>query len=471
MLKQVLQQSLQQKLSPRQVQVIRMLQMPVLQLEQRIEKELEENPALEELASTDENEGNISIDEYVSRESSVRSYNSFSSSTLALSNFPTLSAKETLQEQLEMQLGYLGLNEQQFSLALFIIRSLDSDGYLRRDLASLVDDIAFHLNVETSEKELKSILKEIQHFEPVGVAARNLQECLLIQLENKTQTADVKTAIAILSKHFDNFSNRSFDKIKEKLQLSDERFKDALNVITHLNPKPGASIDNADDRMNHVIPDFILEIKDGEFQLTMPRYAIPDLRINRRYQDMLKREESAKTKQDKEMVVFLRQKIESAKWFIDALKQRQDTLMHTMQAILDYQSDYFREGDESLLRPMALKHIAAVANLDISTISRVAASKYIQTHFGIFSLKHFFSDGTTSESGEEISIRNVKKILIKLIEEEDKAQPLSDEELADKMQQQGFTFARRTIAKYREQLNIPTSRVRKKSTLSIGESI
>jgi len=463
MLKQVLQQSLQQKLSPRQVQVIRMLQMPVLQLEQRIEKELEENPALEEIASADKDEGNISIDEYVSRESSVRSYNSFSSSTAALSNFPTLSAKETLQEQLEMQLGYLGLNKEQSSLALFIIRSLDTDGYLRRSLASLVDDIAFHLNIETSEKELELILKEIQHFEPVGVAARSLQECLLIQLENKEQRPEISTAITILSKYFENFSNRSFDRIKEKLQLSDEDFKEVLNVITHLNPKPGASIDTTDDRTNHVIPDFLLEIKDGEFQLIMPRYTIPDLRISRRYQDMLKREEKAKTKQDKEMVVFLRQKIESAKWFIDALQQRQDTLMHTMQAILDYQSDYFREGDESLLRPMALKHIAAVANLDISTISRVAASKYIQTHFGVFSLKHFFSEGATSDSGEEMSIRNVKKILVELIEEEDKAHPLSDEELVEMMQKRGFTFARRTIAKYREQLNIPTSRARKRA--------
>jgi RNA polymerase sigma-54 factor len=464
MLKQVLQQSLQQKLSPKQVQVIRMLQMPVLQLEQRVEKELEENPALEEVkASTEGEEGNISIDEYVNRESSGRSYNSFSSSGAALGNFPTLSAKESLQEQLEMQLGYLNLNKQQFAIALFIIRSLDSDGYLRRDLALLVDDIAFHLNIETSEKILVSLLKMIQHFEPAGIAARNLQECLLIQLENKEQTPAVKTAVTILSQQFDNFSGRSFDRIKEKLQLSDENFKKALNVITHLNPKPGASIDNIDDRINHVIPDFLLEMKDGEFQLSIPRYTIPDLCINQRYQDMLKREEKAKTKQDKEMVIFLRQKIESAKWFIDALRQRYDTLMHTMQAILDYQSDYFREGDEALLRPMALKHIAAVTNLDISTISRVVTSKYIQTHFGIFSLKHFFSEGATNESGEEMSIRNIKKILVELIEEEDKAHPLSDEELVDMMQKRGFTFARRTITKYREQLNIPTSRVRKKA--------
>ena len=464
MLKQVLQQSLQQKLSPRQVQVIRMLQMPVLQLEQRIEKELEENPALEEItASAEDSEGNISIDEYITRESSVHPHNSFSSSTSALYNFPTLSAKETLQEQLEMQLGYLDLSGQHFSLALFIIRSLDTDGYLRRDFGSLVDDIAFHLNIETSAEELESILKTIQHFEPVGVAARSLQECLLIQLENKTQTPEVKTAVIILSTYFENFSSRTFDRIKEKLCLGEEDFKEALNVITHLNPKPGASIDNVDDRMSHVVPDFLLEIKDGVFYLNMPCYTIPDLRINQRYQEMLKREEKAQTKRDKEMLVFLRQKIESAKWFIDALKQRHDTLMHTMQAILDYQSDYFKEGDESLLRPMALKHIAAVTNLDISTISRVVTSKYIQTHFGMFSLKHFFSEGTTNESGEEISIRNIKKILVEFIEEEDKTQPLSDEELAGMMRSRGYIFARRTIAKYREQLNIPTSRIRKRA--------
>jgi len=463
MLKQVLTQSLQQKLSPKQVQVIRMLQMPVLQLEQRIEKELEENPALEEIAaSTDDEGGNISIDEYVISESSVWFNNSYSSSTSALGHFPTLSAKETLQEQLEMQLGYLNLDEQRFSLALFIIRSLDADGYLRRDLGSLVDDIAFNLGIETSDTELESVLKTVQHFEPVGVAARSLQECLLIQLEDKPQTPDIQTAVAILSTYFDHFSGRNFDRIKEKLQLSDEEFKEVLNVITRLNPKPGAGIDNVDDRINHVVPDFLLEIKEGEFQLNMPRYAIPDLRINQRYQDMLKREERAKTRQDKEMVLFLRQKIESAKWFIDALKQRQNTLMHTMQAILDYQSGYFKEGDENLLRPMALKHIAAVTKLDISTISRVVTSKYIQTHFGIFPLKHFFSEGATNEAGEEMSIRNVKKILVSLIEEEDKTQPLSDEELVAMMQQQGFSFARRTIAKYREQLNIPTSRIRKR---------
>jgi len=465
MLKQVLQQSLQQKLSPKQVQVIRMLQMPIMQLEQRVEKELEENPALEEVKTKDEDDdtGNVSIEDYVSSESSGKPYNTFSSSQTSRSDFPTLSVKETLHEQLEMQLGYAGLNERHDMLALFLIRSLDTDGYLRRELAALVDDIAFRLNIDTNEEELESLLKVIQGFEPVGVAARTLQECLLIQLDNKQQCEGVKTAVAILTNYFDDFSHRYYDRVKEKMHLSDEAFKEALAVIVHLNPKPGASIDNVDDRAMHVVPDFFLEIKNGEFSLAMPRYSIPDLCISKRYQDMLKREEKAKTKQDKETVIFLRQKIESAKWFIDALKQRQDTLMRTMQAILDYQHDYFMDGDEALLRPMALKHIAAVTNLDISTISRVVTSKYIQTHFGIFALKQFFSEGATSDTGEEVSIRNIKKLLIELIDNEDKCNPLSDEELSEMMKKEGFNFARRTIAKYREQLNIPTSRIRKKS--------
>ncbi len=462
MLKQVLQQSLQQKLSPKQVQVIRMLQMPVMQLEQRVEKELEENPALEEVNNKEEDDtGNISIEDYVSNESSGKAYNTYSSSRTSANDFPTLSVKETLHEQLEMQLGYAGLDERQSLLALFLIRSLDTDGYLRRELQALADDVAFRLNIDTDEKELEDLLKIIQGFEPVGVAARSLQECLLIQLENKQPTDEVKIAIAILRNYFDDFSRRYYDRVKEKMYLSDEAFKEAQAVIMHLNPKPGASIDNADDRAIHVVPDFFLEIKNGMFNLTMPRYAIPELHVSRQYQNMLKREEAVKTQRDKETIAFLRQKIESAKWFIDALKQRQDTLMRTMQAILDYQHDYFLEGDEVLLRPMALKHIAAVTNLDISTISRVVTSKYIQTHFGIFALKQFFSEGIHNESGEEVSVRNIKKLLAELVDNEDKENPLADEELKDLMKKEGI--ARRTIAKYREQLNIPTSRVRKKS--------
>ncbi len=439
--------------------------MPVLQLEQRVEKELEENPALEEVKQTDSDEdtGNVSIEDYVSHESSAKPYNSFSSSSSSLTDFPTLSVKETLHEQLEMQLGYTNLTEPHYTLALYLIRSLDDDGYLRRDLSALADDIAFRLNIESSEEELEQILKTIQHFEPVGVAARNLQECLLIQLNSKTQSPAIKTAVRILSEQFEAFSNRYYDKVKASLGLTDEEFKEALSMIVHLNPKPGASIDNSDDRSIHVVPDFFLEIRNGEFSLTMPRYSIPDLCISQRYQDILKREERAKTRQDKDTVIFLKQKIESAKWFIDALRQRQDTLMRTMQAILDYQHDYFLEGDESLLRPMALKHIALRTSLDISTISRVVTSKYIQTHFGIFALKQFFSEGATSDTGEEVSIRNIKKLLAELIDNEDKTKPLSDEELAEMMKKEGFNFARRTIAKYREQLNIPTSRVRKKS--------
>jgi RNA polymerase sigma-54 factor len=464
MLKQALQQTLHQKLSPKQVQVIRMLQMPALQLEQHIERELEENPVLEEVKETEEKteeNRNLSIEEYVSQESAARPYTAQPMVSNML-DFPTLSVKESLYEQLQRQLGFADLDEQQNTLALFLIQSLDNNGYLHRDLAALVDDIAFRWNITTDEKELKKLLHIIQGFEPLGVGARDLQECLLIQLKNKIQTPEVKTAINILEHHFNDFTGRLYDKIRNRMHISEAEFNMAVDEIVHLNPKPGAVIDTFDDRSTYVIPDFLLEVRNGEFNLTMPRYTIPNLRISQRYEQLLKREEQAKTRSDRDTLVFLRQKIESAKWFIDALKQRQDTLMKTMQSIIDYQRDFFMEGDESLLRPMALKHIAFTTNLDISTISRVVTSKYIQTHFGIFALKSFFSDGTTSETGEEVSIRNIKRLLTKFIEEEDKKNPYSDEELAEMMQKEGFTFARRTIAKYREQLNIPTSRMRKK---------
>jgi RNA polymerase sigma-54 factor len=465
MLKQALQQTLQQKLSPKQVQVIRMLQMPALQLEQHIEKELEENPALEEVKEADEeteNNGNLSVEDYAPHEAAARPY----SAQPAVSNmldFPTLSVKETLYEQLQRQLGFANLDDRQNTLASFLIQSLDSNGYLRRDLASLVDDIAFRWNSSTDEAELKKLLKIIQNFEPSGVGARNLRECLLIQLKHKTPSPEVKVAINILEHHFNDFTNRFYDKLRTRLRISEAEFDAAVDKIIHLNPKPGGVIESMDDRSTYEVPDFLLEVRNGVLNLTMPRYTIPDLRINQRYEQLLKKEEQAKSRSDRNALIFLRQKIESAKWFIDALKQRQDTLMKTMQSIIDYQRDFFIEGDETLLRPMALKHIAFATNLDISTISRVVTSKYIQTHFGTFSLKSFFSEGTVSEAGEEVSIRNIKKMLTQFIEEEDKRHPYSDEELSEMMQKEGFTFARRTIAKYREQLNIPTSRMRRRS--------
>ncbi|MDR3180908.1 MAG: RNA polymerase factor sigma-54 [Prevotellaceae bacterium] len=464
MLKQALQQSLHQKLSPKQVQVIRMLQMPALQLEQHIEKELEENPVLEEVKEADdrtEENRNLSIEEYVSHGASPRAHNAPSMVSNML-DFPTLSVKESLYEQLQQQLGFADLDERQNTLALFLIQSLDNDGYLRRDLASLVDDIAFRWNISTDEKELKKLLKIIQSFEPSGVGARDLRECLLVQLKHKAPSPEVKAAINILEHHFNDFTGRLYDKIRNRMRIGEAEFNAAVGEIVRLNPKPGGVIETVDDRTMYVVPDFLLEVRNGVFNLTMPRYTIPNLRISQRYEQLLKKEEQAKTRSDRNTLVFLRQKIESAKWFIDALKQRQDTLMKTMQSIIDYQHDFFMEGDESLLRPMALKHIAFTTSLDISTISRVVTSKYIQTHFGIFALKSFFSEGTTSETGEEVSIRNIKRLLTQFIEEEDKKHPYSDEELAEMMQKEGFTFARRTIAKYREQLNIPTSRMRKK---------
>ncbi|MDR3184310.1 MAG: RNA polymerase factor sigma-54 [Prevotellaceae bacterium] len=465
MLKQALQQTLHQKLSPKQVQVIRMLQMPALQLEQHIERELEENPVLEEVKETEEKaeeNRNMSIEEYVANESQTRAY----AAQPVVSNmldFPTLSVKESLHEQLERQLGFAHLDDRQNTLALYLVQSLDNDGYLRRALPALVDDIAFRWNISSDEKELTKLLKIIQGFEPLGVGARDLRECLLIQLKHKAPSPEVKTATGILERHFNDFTGRLYDKIRTKMHIDEAEFDAAVEEIVRLNPKPGAVIETFDDRSTYVFPDFLLEVKNETFNLTMPRYTIPNLRISQRYEQLLKKEEQAKTRSDRNTLMFLRQKIESAKWFIDALKQRQDTLMRTMQSIIDYQHDFFMEGDESLLRPMALKHIASVTNLDISTISRVVTSKYIQTHFGIFALKSFFSDGTVNESGEEVSIRKIKNLLMQFVEEENKKHPYSDEELSEMLQKEGFTFARRTIAKYREQLNIPTSRMRKRS--------
>ncbi len=459
MLKQVFQQSLQQKLSPKQIVVVRLLQLPIVELEQRVEAELEENPALEEIESREDESGNITIDDYVNSESSYKSYNSYSSSSSSMTDFPTLSVKETLQEQLESQLAYTELNERQYALALFLIRSLETDGYLRRELSALVDDIAFRLNIDTDEQELDTLLKFIQEFDPAGIAARSLQECLLIQLKRKNSTPAVEAAIAILTSQFENFGRKAYEQVKEELGLNDKSFDEAKKVIVHLNPKPGADTDAVEDRSIQVVPDFFLEIKNGEFNLILPRYSVPELKISKRYENLLKQEEKLK---DKDTLAFLRQKIEAAKWFIEALQQRRDTLMRTMQTILDYQRDYFLEGDENLLRPMGLKHVAAATGLDISTISRVVNSKYIQTHFGIFALKQFFTEAATNESsGETVSVRNVKKLLAEIIEKEEKEKPLSDEALQAEMSKQGFYLARRTVTKYREQLKIPTSRERR----------
>lgn len=482
MLKQRLQQKLLQKLSPQQIQVIKLLEIPTMLLEQRIKKELEENPILEEGDNVnaepevenevseddvDKNDDEFTLEDYLNDED-VPSYK------LSTNNASKDDKREdipfsvgvTFHESLENQLGMLPLSEREHQLALYLIGNIDEDGYLRRKLSAITDDIAFALGIETNEDELEKILYIIQDLEPAGVGARDLQECLLIQLKAKGKSSSTAaTAYKILKYHFEEFTRKHYDKIAGKLGLSDDDLRDAINEIIRLNPKPGGAFnDPYNQSAQHIIPDFILEYVDGDFQLNLNSRNVPDLRISREYSEMLESYSNNKesvSRQEKDAMAFVRQKIESAKWFIDALKQRQNTLLGTMEAILEYQREFFRDGDETKLRPMILKDIADKTGLDISTISRVANSKYIQTHFGIFPLKYFFSEGMQTDSGEEVSTKEIKKILQECVDNEEKRKPLTDEQLMTILQDKGYPIARRTVAKYREQLGIPVARLRK----------
>jgi RNA polymerase sigma-54 factor len=480
MLKQRLQQKLLQKLSPQQIQVIKLLEIPTMQLEQRIKKELEENPTLEEgedyendqLQEEDPNDDithddEFSIEDYLNDEE-IPSYR------LSANNYSKddkhedipFSSGMSFHEHLETQLGLRNIDQRQKNLGLYLIGNIDDDGYLRRKLSAIADDLAFSAGVETDEDELEQILYIIHDFEPIGVGARDLQECLLIQIESKNQSVpEVAMARKILKHYFEEFTRKHYDKIQSKLDLSDDDLKDAIDVIIKLNPKPGGSFNDPLGRTaQHIIPDFILEESDGELTLSLNSKNVPDLKISREYSEMIESyavNKSNASKQEKEAVAFVKQKIDSAKWFIDAIKQRQNTLLYTMQAIIEYQEDFFRTGDETRLKPMILKDIAEETGLDISTISRVANSKYIQTNFGIFSLKFFFSEGMQTDSGEEVSTTEIKKILSDCIEAEDKKKPLTDEKLMEILQEKGYPIARRTVAKYREQLGMPVARLRK----------
>jgi RNA polymerase sigma-54 factor len=481
MLKQRLQQKLLQKLSPQQIQVIKLLEIPTMQLEQRIKKELEENPTLEEGINYEEetsqeetnnedvnsNDDEFTVDDYLNEED-VPSYR------LSSNNYSKDDKREEIpfstgvsfHEHLESQLGLRVLDERQKNLGLYLIGNIDDDGYLRRKLSAIADDLAFSVGVEANEDELEQILYIIHDFDPVGVGARDLQECLLIQIENKT-LSDPQVALArkILKYNFDEFTRKHYDKIQAKLELSDEDLKEAIDEILKLNPKPGGSFYDPHNRASyHIVPDFVLEQIDGEIILGLNSKNVPDLKINREYSQMLESYAANRnnaSRQEKEAVAFVKQKIDSAKWFIDAIRQRQNTLLFTMRSIVEYQEEFFKTGDETKLKPMILKDIAEATGLDISTISRVANSKYIQTNFGIFSLKFFFSEGMQTDSGEEVSTKEIKKILSDCVEVEDKRKPLTDEKLMDILQEKGYPIARRTVAKYREQLNIPVARLRK----------
>ena len=466
MLKQGLQQKLQTKLSPLQIQTIKLLELPTLELEQRIKKEIEENPVLDEAEPQqgDEDEKrNISLSDY-SPDDPTPSYKLYvnNQGKDLKPQYNTFSVKESFHQNLEMQLGYRDLDKRTRSIALFIIGSLDNDGYLRRDLDALCDDISFRLNIETSVEELEKILAMIQEFEPAGVGARNLQECLILQLKAKKGTKAQENALAILEDYFDEFTKKHYTKIISKMGITQEELKAAIDEIVKLNPRPGGQIDDSYvEQAQQIVPDFVLEEKDGELIMTMPKFSIPELKVNKRYASLLEKSAGSSDKAEKEAATFVKQKLDSAKWFIEAIKQRQNTLQNTMNAIIDFQHDYFLDGDETKLKPMVLKNIAQKTGLDISTISRVVNCKYIQTHFGIFPLKYFFSEGLMTDSGEEVSTREIKKILTESVEQENKSKPLTDEELVTVLQQKGYRVARRTVAKYREQLNIPIARLRK----------
>ena len=464
--------------------MIKLLEIPAIQLEQRIKKELEENPVLEEGAeeSVDkQEEENIADDTFEdnTEEFSLSDYldeDDTPSYRLASTNYSKddernaeipFSVGSSFHEHLNSQMGLQSLTEKEEELAKYIIGNIDEDGYLRRKLESIVDDLAFLQNIKTNEEELLFMLRIVQDFEPPGVGARDLQECLLLQIERKDQDDPVKKrAREILKYHFQEFTKKHYEKIKERLNLVNGELKEAIDEILKLNPRPGGSINDPHNKSFHqIVPDFVLENRDGELELLLNSKNVPDLRVSRAYAEMLRSFKAQKkdkhSKNEKEAISFVKQKLDSAKWFIDAIRQRQATLLITMNAILSYQEEYFIEGDETSLRPMILIDIAEMTGMDISTISRVANSKYIQTHFGIFPLKYFFSEGMQNESGEEVSTREIKAILLECIENEDKKKPLNDEKLGEILKEKGYSIARRTVAKYREQLKISVARLRK----------
>jgi RNA polymerase sigma-54 factor len=495
-LSQSLQQKLLQKLSPQQIQLMKLLQIPTAHLEERIKEELEENPALEvgeeeksdeefempenndpydevegeddyDVEGTENDYESIDISDYISEgDDEVADYKTRDENYPEMEEQKTLPYKveTTFHEMLLDQLGMLSLDEKSFKIAEQIVGSIDDDGYLRREIASIADDLAFRQNVEASEKEIEAIIKRIQHFDPPGIGARDLKECLLLQLQRQlVEGKDVSLAILVLDKYFEEFTKKHYEKIQRGLNLTDDDLKDVINAIIRLNPKPGGNVGEINKAESYIVPDFFIVNNNGILELTLNSRNAPDLRISEGYRDMLKEYDkgSKKDKRQKEAVLFIKQKIDSAKWFIDMIRQRQHTLLSTMEAIMNYQKEFFLTGDQTNLKPMILKDIAEMTGLDISTVSRVANSKFVQTEFGTYRLKFFFSESLSTDTGEEVSTREVKKILSDLIEGEDKKKPLSDERLTELLQEKGYNIARRTVAKYREQLNIPVARLRK----------
>ncbi|GAB3543756.1 RNA polymerase factor sigma-54 [Spirosoma fluminis] len=474
-----LSQSLQQKLSPQQIQFIKLLQIPTAELDTRIEEELEINPALEEgmdeeydqkeddpFDETDDfkdRDEELDIDSYIQDEDYAGYKMQGDGNYNEEEREMPLATSSSLTDSLLQQFGYLNLTEEQRLVGEQLIGSIEADGYIRRSLQAIVNDLAFSQNVFTDTEEVEEVLKKIQSFDPPGIAARSLQECLLLQLHRKDQSDPYNVlAIRIIDDFFDEFSKKHYDKIQRRLNISDDSLKKVIDIIIRLNPKPG-SVEGESGSAQYLIPDFILTNNNGKLELTLNSKNAPELRISRSFADMLDTydKSSKQNKALRETVSFVKQKLDAAKWFIDAIKQRQQTLLKTMNAIVRFQYDFFLTGDESKLRPMILKDIATLIDMDVSTVSRVANSKAVQTEFGIYPLKYFFSEGISTDTGEDVSSREVKNILRDLIDNEPKLNPLSDDKLEKILNDRGYNIARRTVAKYREQLNIPVARLRK----------
>ena len=483
MLSQRQQLKLKTLISPQQIQFIKLLQIPTATLEARIKEELESNPALEDKntsiesstestneyadldndSSGDGGDDDFNLDDYLQDDYSYREKLPSASDDDDDYKAPIVSTQSAL-EQLEEQLSMLDLNEGEEVVAQYLIGSIDEDGYIRRPLPAIVNDMAFRYNFRKTVEEVESVLKKIQQFDPPGIAARDLRECLMLQLERRQQTELIQNAYTIVDKYFEEFTKKHFKKLKSALGLSEEELKETYAEITKLNPKPGGS--KATNKLEYIIPDFLLTVENDQIDIKLNRRNAPELNVSGSYLKMFQEYKAAqkkeKTSSNKETLDFVKSKIESAQWFIDALKQRSVTLLNTMMAIADQQREFFiSAGDERKLRPMILKDIAEIVGMDISTISRVANSKYVQTDWGIYSLKYFFTEGITTQSGAEVSNREVKSILEELIENENKKKPLSDDKLSELLKERGYAIARRTVAKYREQLNIPVARLRK----------
>ncbi|HPF96274.1 MAG: RNA polymerase factor sigma-54 [Flavobacteriaceae bacterium] len=486
MLKQYLQLKLSQKLSPQQIQLMKLIQLPTQAFEQRLKQELEENPALESGKEVDEYEdtyddydsnetdyedhetiGNddINVDEYLSDDEipEYRTQTNNYSSDDEDRDIP-YAAGTSFNQYLLGQLNTFRLNDEEREIAEFLVGSIDESGYIRREIPEIMDDLAFTQNVFTTEEQIEKVLKIVHDLDPAGVGARNLQECLSIQLHRKEKTPDVELAIDIIDNAFEQFTKKHYKKLIQKFDITEVQLKDAIDEIEHLNPKPGGSYSSNTKIIEHIVPDFAIRIVDGELELTLNGRNAPELHVSKEYNDMLKgyKESKEKSQSQKDAVLFIKQKLDAAKWFIEAIKQRQQTLFVTMSAIMHYQKEYFLTGDERKLRPMILKDIADEIDMDVSTVSRVANSKYVDTPYGTKLIKDFFSEAMKNDQGEDVSTREIKKILETVIEEENKRKPLTDDALAKILKDKGYPIARRTVAKYREQLDIPVARLRKK---------